>query len=64
VAFPNADGFVLLGRNLDNAATTAGLNAGDVVVVHRGSGEPDPESSDTSLNPARIPGPPRSHRRM
>ena len=63
VAFPNADGFVLLGRNLDNAATTAGLNAGDVVVVHRGSGEPAPESSDPSLNPARIPGPPRSHRR-
>jgi pimeloyl-ACP methyl ester carboxylesterase len=44
VAFPNADGFFYFGRNRDNAAITAGLQAGDVVVVHRLSGESPPES--------------------
>jgi S-adenosylmethionine hydrolase len=44
VAFPNADGFFDLGRNHENAAATAGLSAGDVVVVHRLSGESAPES--------------------
>ncbi|MDD2765564.1 MAG: SAM-dependent chlorinase/fluorinase [Opitutaceae bacterium] len=42
VAFPNADGFLYLGRNHDNAAVTAGLKEGDLVVIHRlpeGSGD-------------------------
>jgi pimeloyl-ACP methyl ester carboxylesterase len=39
VAFPNADGFFYLGRNRDNAATTTGLQAGDVVAVRRLSAE-------------------------
>jgi pimeloyl-ACP methyl ester carboxylesterase len=40
VAFPDADGFLLLGRNQDNAAATAGLAAGDTVVIHRVLDEP------------------------
>jgi len=35
VAFPDADGFLLLARNQEDAAATAGLAAGDVVVIHR-----------------------------
>lgn len=35
VAFPDADGFLLLARNSANAATTAGLVEGDTVVIHR-----------------------------
>jgi pimeloyl-ACP methyl ester carboxylesterase len=44
VAFPDADGFLLLGRNGASAASTSGIETGDSVVVHRLSGEPDPES--------------------
>lgn len=49
VAFPNADGCFYLGRNHANAATTSGLQAGDVVVVHRLSGESGSEP------PAAVP---------
>lgn len=35
VAFPNADGFCYLGRNRDNAAATAGLKTGDLIVIRR-----------------------------
>jgi pimeloyl-ACP methyl ester carboxylesterase len=35
VAFPDADGFLLLARNSDNAAATAGLAEDDTVVIHR-----------------------------
>ena len=43
VAFPNADGFFTLGRNNENAAATAGLEAGDPVVIHRLT---DPPAAD------------------
>jgi hypothetical protein len=48
VAFPDADGFLLLARNSDNAAATAGLAEGDVVVIHRvidDSGAAAPDSA-------------------
>ena len=35
IAFANADGFLILGRNHDNAAATAGLRDGDMVIIHR-----------------------------
>ena len=35
IAFPNADGFLILGRNRDNAAATAGLREGESVIIHR-----------------------------
>jgi pimeloyl-ACP methyl ester carboxylesterase len=35
VAFPNADGFFCLARNQENAATTAGLDSGSPVIIHR-----------------------------
>jgi pimeloyl-ACP methyl ester carboxylesterase len=39
VAFPDADGFLILARNLANAAATASLAEGDTVVIHRVSGD-------------------------
>ncbi|MBC7366071.1 MAG: alpha/beta hydrolase [Undibacterium sp.] len=39
VVFPNADGYFWLSRNWENAATTAHLNLGDPVSIHR----PDPQ---------------------
>jgi len=35
IAFPNADGRLILGRNYDNAAATAGLREDDTVIMHR-----------------------------
>jgi hypothetical protein len=35
VAFPNADGFCSVGRNHENAASTAGLDVGDTVIMRR-----------------------------
>ena len=40
IAFPDADGFLLLARHSANAATTAGLVAGDPVVIHRVTDDP------------------------
>jgi len=47
VAFPNADGFLYVGRNRDNAAATTGLQVGDVVMVHRLSAAPASETPAT-----------------
>ncbi len=48
VAFPDADGFLLLARHGDNAAATAGLAEGDVVVIHRVLDDPGAETPDSA----------------
>jgi len=48
VAFPDADGFLLLARNQEDAAATAGLVDGDTVAVHRVMGDPDPGPGDAA----------------
>ena len=40
VAFPDADGFLLVARREADAAATAGLHEGDTVVIHRLIGDP------------------------
>lgn len=48
VAFPDADGFLLLARHSDNAAATAGLAEGDVVVIHRVIDDPGANAPSVS----------------
>jgi len=53
VAFPNADGFCTVARNHENAAVTAGLDAGDAVIIRRLSEDaastfPPPDTQDAS----------------
>lgn len=44
VAFPDGEGFFYLGRNRENAAVTAGLKEGDLVVIRRLAGDAPTEA--------------------
>jgi len=51
VAFPNADGFFWLARNLENAATTANLKVGDEVHVQSYARLQTPAEDSAALTP-------------
>jgi pimeloyl-ACP methyl ester carboxylesterase len=48
VAFPDADGFLTVGRNRESAAATASLREGDPVVIHRVIDDPGSDAPPSS----------------